>query len=144
MSTHICVRASIRQTNDKMLKMKKSLIFCMLLFCAVAASAQTNIRKGSSAFGNVLYNWDRKNLRQGSSEYGPVIANWDGENIRQGSSPYDKVIILFLRLLRLIPHHKQRKSHGDSNEYITHQLLRGHCLCEVLILILKCRNFDEV
>ncbi len=92
MSTHIWVMALIRQTNDKMLKMKKSLIFCMLLFCAVAASAQTNIRKGSSAYGNVLYNWDGKNLRQGSSVYGPVIANWDGENIRQGSSPYDKVI----------------------------------------------------
>ena len=75
-----------------MLKMKKSLIFCMLLFCVVAASAQTNIRKGSSAYGNVLYNWDGKNLRQGSSAYGPVIANWDGTNIRQGSSPYDKVI----------------------------------------------------
>ena len=64
----------------------------MLLFCVVAPSAQTNISKGTSPYGNVLYNWDGKNLRQGSSAYGPVIANWDGENIRQGSSPYDKLI----------------------------------------------------
>jgi hypothetical protein len=62
-----------------MLKMKKSLIFCMLLFCAVAVSAQTNIRKGSSAYGSVIYNFDGKNIRAGASTYGSVLYNIDGK-----------------------------------------------------------------
>ena len=55
-------------------------------------NAQTNFRKGSSSYGDVLYNWDGTNIRQGSSSYGDVIYNYDGKNIRRGSSSYGDII----------------------------------------------------
>lgn len=66
------------------------LIFTLLLFGF--STAQTYVRKGSSAYGDMLYNWDGKYLRQGSGAYGDVIANWDGKYIRQGSSAYADVL----------------------------------------------------
>ena len=39
----------------------------------------TNIRQGSSSYGNVIYNYDGKNVRRGSSSYGDIIYNIDGK-----------------------------------------------------------------
>jgi hypothetical protein len=64
--------------------MKQIFLIATMLLTFGTSYAQTNVRKGSSSYGDVLYNWDGKNLRQGSSSYGDVIANWDGKNIRKG------------------------------------------------------------
>ena len=68
---------------------------CLLIVLTLITSsiiAQTNIRKGASSYGTVLYNWDGENIRKGSSSYGSVLYNYDGENIRKGSSSYGSVL----------------------------------------------------
>lgn len=72
--------------------MKKLLLITVMSLIIGIVSAQTNIRVGSSSYGDVLYNWDGTNIRQGSSSYGDVIYNYDGKNIRRGSSSYGDVI----------------------------------------------------
>lgn len=78
--------------------MKARLFFtvaaCMLLG-AVSMHAQTMIIKGSSKYGDVLYNFDGKNFRKGDSQYSKVLYNWDGQYIRQGQSQYGDVLYNF-------------------------------------------------
>ncbi|MFM7588379.1 MAG: hypothetical protein ACKO55_04620, partial [Bacteroidota bacterium] len=38
-----------------------------------------NIRRGSSSYGDILYNYDGKNVRVGSSSYGDILYNTDGK-----------------------------------------------------------------
>ena len=55
---------------------------CLLIVLTLITSsiiAQTNIRKGSSSYGSVLYNYDGENIRKGSSSYGSVLYNTDGK-----------------------------------------------------------------
>ena len=72
--------------------MKTQIILLSLMLSLIQLSAQTMVRKGSSSYADVLYNWDGKNLRFGSSAYSDVIVNWDGKNIRKGSSAYGDVL----------------------------------------------------
>ena len=72
--------------------MNKILFLLSFLVIATVSNAQTLLRKGSSSYGDVLYNWDGKFLRQGSSSYGNVLINWDGKNVRVGSSSYGDIL----------------------------------------------------
>ena len=72
----------------------KKLFFILFLFVSCSLFSQ-NIRKGSSSFGTVLYNFDGENLRKGSSSFGTVLYNFDGENIRKGSSSFGTVLYNF-------------------------------------------------
>jgi len=72
--------------------MNKILFLLSFYDVATVSNAQTMLRKVSSTYGDVLYNWDGKFLRQGSSSYGNVLINWDGQNIRKGSSSYGDIL----------------------------------------------------
>ena len=55
----------------------KKIFLIRFIFTSCSVFSQ-NIRKGSTSYGTILYNFDGKNLRQGSTSYGTILFNVDG------------------------------------------------------------------